>query len=282
MIPSTTRTAVASSLRGYWRDAARYQRLAYLTALVLVGVGLAHLVGFALLGGPWLGPVAWRKPFAFGLSFGMTLATLAWIAGFLAPGRRAGWALCGVLAAACTLEVIWVSVQRARGVASHFNDATALDAALFYTAGVAAAAIVAVIVTLAGLAFVGARCERPLVWAIRTGLVVLVLSMAVGVLMIKQGGSPAGAGMKVPHAVGMHAIQVLPALACVGYLGLMGVVALQTVAGLAPWDLTAVTWVLLMTSVGLLVAGYLAAGVALRGSFRAADHRSRTAGTRTG
>lgn len=141
----------------------------------------------------------------------------------------------------------------ARGVASHFNDATALDATLFTVAGVMIAAVVAVSVVFTVLAFRRIQADPSMARAIRTGLVVLNLSMAVGVLMITQGGAQVdtAATLKIPHAVGMHAIQILPALAwslsfttlpaarqlrlvtgaCVGYLGLMGVVALQTIAG---------------------------------------------------
>jgi hypothetical protein len=31
-------------------------------------------------GGSWEGPVSWRKPMSFGLSFGVTLATIGWVA----------------------------------------------------------------------------------------------------------------------------------------------------------------------------------------------------------
>jgi hypothetical protein len=54
-------------------------RFAYRVAAVLFASGLFHLVVFAVDGGPWEGPVSWRKPVTFGLSFGLTLATYAWV-----------------------------------------------------------------------------------------------------------------------------------------------------------------------------------------------------------
>ena len=46
--------------------------------LVLIASGLVHLVVFAVDGGPWDGPVSWRKPVTFGLSFGVTLIAVTW------------------------------------------------------------------------------------------------------------------------------------------------------------------------------------------------------------
>ncbi|MFL6101933.1 MAG: hypothetical protein ACJ74K_01115, partial [Actinomycetes bacterium] len=41
-------------------------RLCLVTAAVLIVSGLAHLLVFAVDGGPWYGPVSWRKPVTFG------------------------------------------------------------------------------------------------------------------------------------------------------------------------------------------------------------------------
>jgi predicted membrane channel-forming protein YqfA (hemolysin III family) len=90
--------------------------------------------------------------------------------------------------------------------------------------------------------------------------------------------------MKTPHAVAIHAIQVLPALAWllsfaalpeprrlrlvriagVGYVALVVVSVLQTGAGLAPFDVGVVAAVLYLLGVLLLGAAFLAALVALR------------------
>ena len=80
--------------------------------------------------------------------------------------------------------------------------------------------------------------------------------------------------MQVPHAVGMHGIQLLPGLpwlltltlvaahrrmrlvrlACAGYAGLVAVVVLQTFRGLAPWQLGVLTGLLLVVSLAALTA----------------------------
>jgi hypothetical protein len=95
--------------------------------------------------------------------------------------------------------------------------------------------------------------------------------------------------MKVPHAVAMHAIQVLPALAwllsfarlperrrlglvwaaTVGYGALVVVSLGQTAAGLAPLDVDVAAAALSLLGVLLLGAAFAATLLALRHSARA-------------
>jgi len=97
--------------------------------------------------------------------------------------------------------------------------------------------------------------------------------------------------MKVPHAVAIHAIQVLPALAwllsfatlserrrvgvvgtaTLGYVALVVVSVLQTATGLAPLDIGVVAAVLYLLGVGLLGAAFVAALLALRNPARFAS-----------
>src|SRR5947209_6171890 len=70
------------------------ERACYLIGAALIASGLVHLGVAALDNRPWLGPLSWRKPVTFGLSFGATLIAITWIASFLrlAPRSRA-WLL---------------------------------------------------------------------------------------------------------------------------------------------------------------------------------------------
>src|SRR5262249_4378554 len=103
-------------------------------------------------------PASFGKPATFGLSFGLTTITLAWVTGRPRVTGRTRWLLLCPLAVADTTEVAWVTVQRWRGVASHFNFATTVDAALFVVGGAAIAVTVTVI--RAGLAAVVRRPGR--------------------------------------------------------------------------------------------------------------------------
>jgi hypothetical protein len=68
-------------------------------------------------------------------------------------------------------------------------------------------------------AVIGVRVDAPasLAFALRTGLVLTVVSQLVGVQMVVEGGNTFGdaGALKVPHAVTLHAVQVLPTLALV-------------------------------------------------------------------
>ncbi|HEX8132199.1 MAG TPA: hypothetical protein VF880_02045 [Actinomycetes bacterium] len=292
-LPARMRT----TLLGYWRRARPWQRLGYLVGGALILVGLGHLVAWLLVGGAWAGPVSFRKPSTFGISFGLTTATLAWIAGQLGISDRTGWLLLVPLAAADTFEVVWVSVQRWRGVASHFNFDTPLDSFLFVLGGVAIAVAATAILVLTALAFRAMQAAPSMALAIRAGLLLLLVAQGIGGWMIQHGVGPAGDGvreglttfgaagvMKVPHAVGIHAIQVLPALAwllsfaalperrrlglvwlaVVGYLALLAVSLLQVATGAAPFDVGVVAAALYLVGVALLGAAFVAALLALR------------------
>jgi hypothetical protein len=288
---------MGTSLSGYWRQARPPQRFAAVVGVTLIAVGLGHLAAWLLVGGTWAGPVSFRKPTTFGISFGLTTITLAWVAGQLQISDRTRWLLLGPLAVADTYEVVWVSVQRWRGVASHFNFATPLDTWLFLAGGVAIAVTVTVIVVLTVLAFTAMRATPSMTLAIRAGLLILLVAQAVGGWMVQHGVGPASDGatiglttfgaagvMKVPHAVAIHAIQVLPALAwllsfaaiaerrrvslvgtaILGYVALVVVSLIQTATGMAPLDVGVATGVLYLLGIGLLGIAFVAALLALR------------------
>lgn len=96
---------------GAWRGVRPTERFCHVTGAVLVLSGLAHLVVFAVDGGPWDGPVSWRKPVTFGLSFGLTLIAITWVTSYLRVGTRLRSALLVVFAADCVVEVGGITLQ---------------------------------------------------------------------------------------------------------------------------------------------------------------------------
>src|SRR6059058_736455 len=107
----------------------RLERLCHATGVLLVLSGLAHLVVFAVDGGPWDGPVSWRKPVTFGVSFGVTLIAVAWVTSYLRVGPRLRALLLAVFAADCVVEVGGITLQAWRGVPSHLDMETPFDTA---------------------------------------------------------------------------------------------------------------------------------------------------------
>src|SRR5215468_9061101 len=187
-----------ASLAGEWYQARPAQRFAFLVGGVLILAGLAHLVAWLVVGGAWLGPVSFRKPTTFGVSFGLTTITLSWVTGRLRISDRARWLLLGPLAVADATEVAWVAVQRWRGVASHSNFATRLDTALFVVGGAAIAVAmhaIQVLPVLAWLLSFAALAERRrvgLVWAATAGYGALV---TVSVAQTAAGRAPFDLGL---------------------------------------------------------------------------------------
>jgi hypothetical protein len=282
--------SLRTAVRGWWAEARGYQRLAYVVGAGLILIGLTHAALWALAGGSVSGAVSWRKPTTFGISFGVTTVTLAWVATYLPVRKAVGWTAAGLLGAAVTYEVAWVTVQRARGVPAHFNDTTPLDERLFIGGAVMVAVAIGVIVAMTLAALVHTTAPAPMALAIRAGLVGLLAAQASGVWMLLHGlrlldadadpliesmGTYGAAGsMKFAHAVPMHAIQVLVVLAwllsrsglpqrrqtqliafgVVGYAGLVAVALGRTTSGLAPVDLRNAS-----TLGYLLAAAFLAA-----------------------
>ncbi|UIJ60479.1 hypothetical protein LWP59_01945 [Amycolatopsis acidiphila] len=201
------------------------ERVAYRVGAILFLSGLVHLVVLVASGTTWEGPLSYRKAMTFGLSFGLTLATLAWATSFLRMNERTRTTLLGAFTVVSVVEVALVTMQVWRGVPSHFNFETGFDTLVSMTLALGGAVI---IVTVAGFTAAALRSTSGLspsmLLALRFGLVVLIGALAVGAIMIadgvrvSRGGDPqlayttAGA-LKPVHFVAMHAILVVPALA---------------------------------------------------------------------
>jgi hypothetical protein len=191
---------------------------------LLVASGLGHVAVWAMLGGPWEGPVTWRKPILFGISGGLTAVSMGWVWSKM-PIRRWDVPLAWLTTIALVMEVALIDLQRWRGVASHFNRETLLDSVLYDLMGVL---ILWVTLVAADLMVRGFRrhvaVPRDMLMAIRAGLVFLVISCLLGVWVsvnaefrVEQGLEPDQFGRagvpKFPHGAVIHAIQWLPMLA---------------------------------------------------------------------
>ncbi|MBX7553712.1 hypothetical protein ABZX95_35900 [Streptomyces sp. NPDC004232] len=199
-------------------------RLCHATGLLLVLSGLVHLVVFAVDGGPWYGPVSWRKPFTFGLSFGLTLIAITWVTSYLRVADRLRAVLLVVFAADCVVEVGGITVQAWRRVPSHLNMETPFDTAVSMTLAVGGGVLV-VVLTLFAVASFRQRPTGPagMPLAVRSGFAILLVGLASGAAMIARGvvltrtghqqaAYHSTAPLKPLHAVSLHAVLVLPLL----------------------------------------------------------------------
>jgi hypothetical protein len=197
----------------------------YVVGLLLIVSGVAHL-GVALADPrPWLGPLSWRKPVTFGVSFGSTLIAITWVASYLQLADRTRSTLLGIFAVDCVLEVTGITIQAWRHVPSHFDTETPFDSLVAFSLAAGGAVLVVVLGALAITAFRGRVDAAPgMRLALRAGFALLVAGLAAGVAMIVRGEILINTGhrtaaydsagfLKWFHAVTLHAVLVLPALA---------------------------------------------------------------------
>jgi hypothetical protein len=255
---------VLRSLRSFWTDAPPVARIAYCVGALLFASGLAHLAVLIATGGAWQGPRSLRKPATFGLSFGLTLITIVWVASFIRLGRAARIVLLGMFMVGCVLETALISMQAWRGVPSHFNVETPFDASVTGFLAGGGVILVVVILTLTITAFrSNPRVPVSLTMGVRIGLLTLCASLTVGALMIAKGmtlargGNPeaayaTGGALKPTHGALMHGVLLLPlfawlltftdwserrrlvvvSIASCAYVGIAAAVAVGNLAGL--------------------------------------------------
>lgn len=187
------------------------------------------------------GAPIWFKPFKFAVSFVAYGLTLAWMLSRRPVPSRAGeWAAHTVVVAGL-IEMAVITGQAIRGRRSHFNIETPLDQGLFVVMGVTIAALWTGTLVIALLLFRAHLGDRAATWAIRLGLLIALAGLLLGGLMLAPtpqqqaagelstvigahsvgvpDGGPAmpltgwnttGGDLRIPHFVGMHALQALP------------------------------------------------------------------------
>ena len=226
------------------------QRFLFFVGSLLLASAVVHgaiAIGALITGQEWSGPLSWRKPVVFAMSFGMLSITAGWILRSL-PVTRWGWVPTIVLGAFSLLEVSAITLQTWRGVPSHFNTETLFDTVVF---GIMALSVYSVVVALVFLLiwvavrFRGNSGER---LAAIVGLIGLLAAGYIGNKMIDVGQAQldvtgtvpyevvfgADGSAKLSHFVGMHLIQFLAVLAILtpAYRRL-AVVAIGAIGGLA-------------------------------------------------
>ncbi|SDJ10223.1 hypothetical protein SAMN05444157_1744 [Frankineae bacterium MT45] len=191
----------------------------------LILVGLAHFLALAAYPRPWLGPLSWRKPITFGVSFGVVLLSITWVTSYLTMSPRRRSTLLAIFAADCVVEVTGVTLQAWRHVPSHFNTATVADRVVAFSLAVGGAVLIA---TLGAFAVASLRSEvnasASMQRAIRSGFLLLMAGLAAGIAMIVRGEQLIHSGhltlayntagfLKAFHGIALHAILMIPGVA---------------------------------------------------------------------
>ncbi len=178
-----------------------------------------------------LGLNPWVKPIKFELSvilFLLTVGLMLWGLGDARELVRTRLILGWVFGASMIVENSLIALQSARGVRSHMNFSTPLDAGLFAGMGVA---ILVNSVGVGWLLWMWMRAqvgvEIAVVWGIRLGLLMLLLGSVEGVRMVMHGAHTVGAAdgsaglpfvnwstrygdLRIAHFFALHALQLFP------------------------------------------------------------------------
>ena len=281
--------------------------------LIMLATCAAALIGSAIDPRVITGAPAWLKPAKFGISTAIYSLTLTWVFTYLPDWPRLRRTVSWTTAIVFVLEIVIIDLQAWRGTTSHFNVGTPRDAILFATMGTAifvqTIASVAVAVALWRQQFADAVMGT----ALRAGMAITIVGAMSGGLMTRPtgaqlaearathrlavagahtvGAADGGPGLpgtgwsrehgdlRVPHFVGLHALQVLPLVALVirrrrqpaaqaavmrtaaiAYAALFGILLLQALRGEPLIGLSSTTlgllggWALLTAVTATLVA----------------------------
>lgn len=218
------------------------------TAILMTAAFVASLAGIILDDRIITGVPAWLKPAKFAISSAIYAATIAWLLRYLHVWPRALRFFAWTISLTLILEVAIIDVQAARGTTSHFNTSSLLNGVLF---GIMGTAIVVLWLASIGVLIALFRQRFTDVswgWALRLGMLVTVLGAGAGGLMVRPtadqltqqraarrrppiigahtvGAPDGGAGLpglgwstthgdlRIPHFLGLHAVQAIPLLA---------------------------------------------------------------------
>lgn len=219
------------------------------TGLVMLGVLALAVIGLLVDSRTVSGAPVWLKPAKFAASIAIYTLTLAWIFTLLEAWPRLRWTIGWLNAAVFFVEMVIICGQAYRGMGSHFNTATPFDSTLFQIMGAAILAQTLSAIAVAVALWRHRFADAALGWALRLGITISIVGASIGGMMTAPtrdqlaaartgarmtiagahtvgapDGGPGLAGtgwstthgdLRVPHFIGLHAIQALPLVALV-------------------------------------------------------------------
>jgi hypothetical protein len=232
-------------MRSLWKTHAPLTAVSLSMVAVLVACGAGLLLDPRIIAGA----PAWLKPAKFAASIAIYGFTVTWFLHYLPDWPRtrriAGW----TMAMVSLIEMGTIAMQAWRGTTSHFNVGTTFDRTIFAVMGVAILAIWIASIAVAVALWRQRFADAALGAALRFGMTIAVAGAGMGGLMTRPteaqlataratrhvetvgahtvGGPDGGPGLpgttwstahgdlRVPHFLGLHAMQVLPLVSIV-------------------------------------------------------------------
>lgn len=230
VVADTTRTGLAGQAERLLLAAGAFQIALLLPSLVAYGLD-DRLVNDINV---------WIKPIKFQLSLLMLMVTLVWLLPLLPAVIRAGrtirWTALAVSFSA-VIEIAYITLQSARGVASHFNNSSPVEAVAYGIMGLGAVTLV-LGSSLIGLMIwrhadqnFGQGLRSGAAWGLMLGGILTLITaglMSSGTVvepghwvggirsdangLFLFGWSSTGGDLRVPHFFATHIMQALPIL----------------------------------------------------------------------
>lgn len=277
---TTTTAPVSAESRPALPSTGWHRPLLVLAAAMAVLI-VACVIGYAVDPRQLLGVSVWEKPLKFAISTAVYAITWSWLLAQLQRGRRLGWWAGTIVAVLLVIELVIIVGLAIVGETSHFNVSTPLHIALWsIMAGSIGTLWVATFVASV-LLFRNRLGDAARGLAIRAGAIIALVGMALAFLMtgptaaqlddfqgiagahtvgVADGGpglpvlgwSTVAGDLRIPHFVGMHALQVLPLLLIALELLARRVAVLRDVA--VRWRLVAIATAAYAATLALLTA----------------------------
>jgi len=239
--PAMKSWAVLTLIKRAWASNAALTFIGVLFLLAFIGTSIGIVIDPRII----TGAPAWLKPAKFAISSSIYAWTFVWLLSFVRGHRRLMWLITHVTAFALLVENIIIFGQAARGMTSHYNFATPLDASLYVTM----ALLIVLLWTMsliAAILLIRQRLPDPVfAWGLRLGVLIAFVGMGLAFLMtarptpaqsaaiaagqpvqvigahnvgVEDGGpglpvvgwSTVGGDLRIGHFLGLHGMQVLP------------------------------------------------------------------------
>ncbi len=208
-------------------------------AIAMAALALVCVIGLAVDQRTLLGVNVWEKPLKFALSTIIYAVTWSWLIAQLRSFRRAAWWAGTATAVMLVIELAIITGASAFGVTSHFNVTTPLATALWAIMAFSISALWIATFVVSIILFRNRLGDAARGLAIRSGAVIALVGMGLAFLMtsptaqqldnwqgiagahavgLADGGpglpllgwSTVAGDLRIPHFVGMHALQVIP------------------------------------------------------------------------
>jgi hypothetical protein len=217
----------------------RWHRPLLVLAVVMGALTIACLIGLIVDPRQLLGVNVWEKPLKFAISTVVYAITWSWLIGQLERGRRIAWWAGTVSAVLLLIELVIIVGAAATGTTSHFNVSTAFNTVLWSIMAFSITALWIATFVVSILLFRNRLGDPARTLAIRAGAIIALAGMGLAFLMtgptaaqlddwqgiagahtvgLADGGpglpvlgwSTVAGDLRIPHFVGMHALQALP------------------------------------------------------------------------